>query len=321
MTIPKVFNNFPFKPTPIDYLGRISEKLNIKLWCKRDDFFHASGSGSKARKLKYILASAKQNGHNAVVTAGGIQSNHVRATALMCAELGWKSIMIIHDKKPLSNVFDGNLKLTKLAGADIRFVDKKDVSSKMDSAVLELTNQGDNPLYIWGGGHCAEGSYAYYDAIKEVKNQLNEEDYPDYIIHASGTGTTQAGIELGCRIFLPNCRVIGISVAREKTRGINIISDSITELGTYLGIEDIPDDTIIFDDRWMGEGYESTYPELLRTIEWAAKTEGLILDPTYTGKAFHALIKMVENGEIPKNSKVLFWHTGGLLNLMSSQQI
>jgi len=321
MPIHKKFNNFPYETTPINYFSKISEELNVKFWCKRDDFFYMTGSGNKARKLKYILASAKKNGNNAVVTAGGIQSNHVRATALMCAELGWKSIMIIHDKQPPNTILDGNLKLTNLVGSEIRYVDKNNVSSEMDNAMQELTNQGYNPLYIWGGGHCAEGSYAYYEAIKEVKNQLTKENYPDYIVLASGTGTTQAGIELGCKVFLPNCKVIGISVAREKKRGVAAINDSIIELGNCLGIDIGSPDSILFDDRWVGDGYESTYPELLKTIQWAAKTEGLILDPTYTGKAFHALIKLIENKEITTNSKVLFWHTGGLLNLMSSQQI
>ena len=312
-------SKFDFNPTNIDYKQQISKELNINLFCKRDDLFAFTGGGNKARKLQYILAQAKEQGYNAIVTAGGNQSNHLRAVAIFAAQLGWKAILIVHDSKP-NGLYSGNLKLSELVGAEIRFIDKKHVSESMDKAMNDLKAEGFNPLYIWGGGHSIEGSYAYYEAVKELKSQISNEAI-DYILLASGTGTTQAGIEVGCKIFYPTCKVIGVSISRDSETGKKAILESMTQLNGFLGNPiDIPED-IFFDDNWRGEGYEDVYPDLIETIKWAAKTEGLILDPTYTGKAFHALRNYVSKGVIPQNSNVVFWHTGGLLNLMASDVI
>lgn len=310
---------FDFSPTKIEEKKRISKELNINLICKRDDLFSFTGGGNKARKLYYILAEAQKKGYNAIVTAGANQSNHVRATAIFATQLGWKTIMIIHDLEP-NGTYSGNLKLTKLVGAELRFVNKENVAQSMDKAMNDLRNEGFNPLYIWGGGHCLEGSYAYYEAVKELKSQIGSQTI-DFIVLASGTGTTQAGIEIGCRRFFPKCKVMGVSVARDPERGKKAVLESMIELNDFLSNPvDIPED-IFFDDTWKGDGYEGIYPELLETIHWAARTEGLILDSTYTGKAFHALRNYVSKGIIPENSNVVFWHTGGLLNLMASDVI
>jgi len=292
--------------------------LASKVFVKRDDLYPLTGGGNKARKLNYIINRHRLEDLNAIVTAGGNQSNHLRATAIWAAKLGWKLICIIHDIKP--EYITGNLKLLTLTGAELRFVKKADVKDAMDTGMEDLRKDGFKPLYIWGGGHCLEGALAYYDAVKELKRQLKQIK-PDYLFVASGTGTTQAGIEIGIRQFYPECKVIGVSVARESNRGKMAILESMAELNSFLGFPiKLPND-VEFDDSWIGDGYESTYPELLDTIRWAASTEGLILDPTYTGKAFHALKMYVANGDIPSNSNVIFWHTGGLLNLMASNQI
>lgn len=302
--------------TPLKKYPIISKLLNIDLYVKHDDLYSFPGGGSKARKINYILNHDVRKRYNAIVSAGGNQSNHLRVVALNAAMLGWKSIAIIHDIKPKN--FDGNLKITNLAGAELRFVKKNEVKFAMDQAMIELKNEGYNPLYIWGGGHCVEGAYAFYEAVKETKNQIGEND-PDFIFVASGTGTTQAGIEIGIRTFFPRCQVVGVSVARLKNRGEKAIYESMIELNNYLKKEFLKIEKIIFDDDYIGDGYESVYPELIETIKWSAKTEGLILDPTYTGKAFYALKKYIANGAVPKKSKVLFWHTGGLLNLLASK--
>lgn len=304
--------------TPVIFLKSISKILEINIYVKHDDLYPLPGGGSKARKLNYILNEDVRKNYNAIVTAGSNQSNHLRATALWAAKLGWKIICVIHDNEP--NIYEGNLKIVKLTGAELRFVQKIEVKEAMDKAMLDLSNEGYKPFYIWGGGHCVEGALAYYEAVKELKGQLMDVD-PDFLFLASGTGTTQAGIEIGVRRFIPGCKVIGISVAREKTRGKRAILESMNVLNTYLCNPINVPDNIEFDDNWIGNGYEGTYPELIDTIKWAAKTEGLILDPTYTEKAFHALKMYANNGIIKPNSNVVFWHTGGLLNLMATHQI
>jgi len=305
-------------PTLLKYYSNVSEKLSIKVYVKHDDLYPLPGGGSKARKLNYILNEDIRKNYDAIVTAGSNQSNHLRATALWAAKLGWKLICIIHDNEP--DIYEGNLKIVKLTGAELLFVQKSEVKEAMDKAMLDLSNEGYKPFYIWGGGHCVEGALSYYEAVKELKDQLNDLK-PDFLFVASGTGTTQAGIEIGVRQFLPGCKVIGISVARDEQRGKDAILESMSLLNKYLGNPITMPDDIEFDDNWMGSGYEATYPELIDTIKWAAKTEGLILDPTYTAKAFHALRMYVKNEIIKPNSNVVFWHTGGLLNLMATRKI
>lgn len=311
--------NEKHQETPVQYYEKISKIIGVNLFVKHDESIQYYGGGNKARKIKYIIKDMK-NKANAIVTAGGLQSNHVRATAIQCAELGWKSIMIIHAEEPKCEYYEGNLKIAKLCGAEIRFVDKKDVSKEMDRAMSDLKGWGYQPFYIWGGGHCVMGTYAYYEAVKEVKSQLSRGIYPNYIVLASGTGTTQAGIIAGCNNAFPNTKVFGISVARKKERGTNIIQEAIKEFYKYFQIE-YTNQNIHFDDSFIGDGYESIYPELIGAIKWAARTEGLLLDPTYTGKAFYGLMEYVRIGIIPKGANVLFWHTGGLLNLIANKSI
>lgn len=304
--------------TPIKFIKNINKNLGINICVKHDDLYPLPGGGSKARKLNYILNEDIRKNYDAIVTAGSNQSNHLRATALWAAKLGWKLICVIHDDEP--DIYEGNLKIVKLTGAELRFVQKTEVKDAMDKAMVDLSYEGYKPFYIWGGGHCVEGALAYYEAVKELKEQLMGVK-PDFLFVPSGTGTTQAGIEIGVRQFLPGCKVIGISVARDKQRGKEAILESMNTLNNYLGKPiNMPGD-IEFDDSWIGSGYEATYPELIETIKWAAKTEGLILDPTYTGKAFHALKMYVKNEVIKPKSDVVFWHTGGLLNLIATNQI
>ncbi|HIF9078780.1 TPA: 1-aminocyclopropane-1-carboxylate deaminase/D-cysteine desulfhydrase [Photobacterium damselae] len=300
--------------TPLYKDENLSKLLDINLFIKRDDLYPICGGGNKGRKSDYILKDCKTKGYNAVVTCGGAQSNHVRATAIRCKELGLECTIIIHDDQP--KVLSGNYLLLKMLDVNIVHCQMENISKVMDSEIDILKDKGFNPLYIFGGGHCFEGTKAYYDAVIEVKEQLHNIQI-DYIIHASGTGTTQAGIHCGAKHIYPECKVIGISVARNKKRGEEVILESVNELIHRLNLPSEYCDNINLDDKYTCGGYEKTCNELLSTIDLVANKSGLILDPTYTGKAFFGLMKMIENSDIKKGSNVIFWHTGGLLNLMS----
>lgn len=312
------FDCFQFNSTPLTEISRLNSKLGVKLLIKRDDLFEITGGGSKGRKLKYILKKAINQGCNSIVTAGGIQSNHVRATALMSSELSMSVAAIIHDKKPTE--YYANLKLTSLSGAKISFVEMKNVKYSMDQEVNNFIKNGFKPFYIWGGGHSIEGTFAYYNAVLELKSQLKDL-VPDFIVVASGTGTTQAGIEVGVKQLFPKCKVLGVSVAREKAKGTKVIIESANDLIGQLnnGIESI--EKVFFDDSKMGKGYEDTFPSLIDLIHNMANEYGLILDPTYSGKAFFGLTQYIKDGIIPVGSTVIFWHTGSMLNLLASKTI
>jgi len=300
--------------TPLEEKEHLSNHLGIELYIKRDDYFPMSGGGNKARKIWYIVDYAIKNGYDALVTNGGIQSNHARAAALAAAEKGLKCKLVLHGDKRKAHKLEGNLLLMHLADADIEVVPLSQLSEAMDRSMEELRAKGLNPLYVWGGGHCVQGALAYYEAVKEFNKQARNWQ-PDYVLFASGTGTTQAGLSVG--FADRNTKVIGVSVAREKERGEVVIRSAVDEIADYLEISKNID--IDFRDDWIGDGYEKFDHTVIENIKIAAKYDGLILDPTYTGKAFTGLVDMVKSGEIEKGSKVLFWHTGGILNLMASE--
>jgi 1-aminocyclopropane-1-carboxylate deaminase/D-cysteine desulfhydrase-like pyridoxal-dependent ACC family enzyme/methionyl-tRNA formyltransferase len=293
------------------------EKLQVSgvdVRCKRDDLYPAVGGGNKARKIQYILQYAVENGFNALVTNGGLQSNHARATALACAESGMHCSLVLHTECPDEvRHLVGNLMLMEMSGAELQYCKLRDLKEAMDQEMDRLRSEGYQPLYIWGGGHCIQGSIAYFEAAREAQRQCGDW-VPDYIVHASGTGTTQAGLIAGYA-DLPT-KIIGISVARESDRGVSVIEKSLSELGDYLKI-DLSEQSVDFRDDWIEGGYEAISDRLLESVDQAAR-KGLILDPTYTGKAFLGMNELIQAGEIPRGSKVLFWHTGGLLNLLSS---
>jgi 1-aminocyclopropane-1-carboxylate deaminase/D-cysteine desulfhydrase-like pyridoxal-dependent ACC family enzyme len=302
--------------TPLRYYSRLSDQLGVDLWVKHDDMFAIAGGGNKARKLQHILAEGFREGYDSLVTTGSYHSNHVRAASLMAAQLGWHSRVVIHDvprEKP-----EGNMLLATLAGAEISYCLREEVASAMNQAMDELSRRGRKPLYIWGGGHCLEGGIAYYQAAKELSSQFNElSSSPDYIFVASGTGTTQAGLHAGSAEFLVSTKVVGISVAHSRERGMELVSNSVDELKkeTKAGKSD---QEICFDSEFLSGGYGKFDKELSAIIRWAAEVEGLLLDPIYTGKAFRGMCAYVRSSRVPTGSKICFWHTGGIFNLMSS---
>jgi len=213
--------------TPLEEKEHLSNHLGIELYIKRDDYFPMSGGGNKARKIWYIIDYAIKNGYDTLVTNGGIQSNHARAAALAAAEKGLECKLVLHGDTGKAHKLEGNLLLMYLADADIEVVPLSQLSEAMDSSMEELRAKGLNPLYVWGGGHCVQGALAYYEAVKEFNKQAGNWE-PDYVLFASGTGTTQAGLAVG--FADRNIKVIGVSVAREKERGEAFVRSAVDEL-------------------------------------------------------------------------------------------
>lgn len=299
--------------TPLHFNEKISDELNVELYIKRDDLYPVSGGGNKGRKAQYILEKCISDGCNAVVTCGGIQSNHTRVTAIRCKELGLECTIVIH-AKPRGKA-SGNLQLLELLGVRIVYCEMKDVASVMDAEMLRWSSIGYSPFYIWGGGHCYEGTLAYFDAVKEVKEQTDIQF--DAVFVASGTGATQAGLHCGFKHYFPNAQVYGISVAREQQRGYEAVKSSVVEFYKYKNLDATYLDDIIFDDSANCGGYEQVNTELQSVIKSVATKSGIILDPTYTGKAWLGMENIIRNNVIKSEAKILFWHTGGLLNLMA----
>lgn len=292
-------------------VSKVSAELSVEIYVQDDSYFPAYGGGSKARKIIPFLEEAELLGCNAVVTAGAANSNHAKVVALACAQKRWSCTVVVHDTEDYSK---GNLLLMKMAGAKLVFTSLSQVGPVMEQEMESFRQSGLNPYYIYGGGHALPGYKAYYRAALELAEEYPELK-PDYIVHASGTGGTQAGLIVGFDQVLPDSKVIGVSVARNQTRGATAVIDACRELTEHLGMQPVPEGKVLFKDDWIGGGYGDCYPSLLETIKNFAQNHGLITDPTYTGKALHGLISMIRSGEIEPGSKVLFWHTGGLVNL------
>ena len=286
--------------------------LDIDLWIKRDDLYPIAGGGIKARKIGYIIKKAIEDGHDVIVTNGGPQSNHARAAAILAANFGIKCHLVIVLEPGQEYTNSGNILLMKLSGASIEYTTKDLLALRMDEAISRFSQKGHKPLYIWGGGHCFQGTVAFVDAAIEAQQQCGNWK-PDYLLLASGTGTTQAGLTIG--YANSKTQVIGISVARDAKRGAQVIRECIEDY--YFQTGRIKQELIIqFMDDWVCGGYKKHNDELFRTIEKAAKA-GYFFDPTYSGKALLGLMSLVQDGRIPERSKVLFWHTGGLMNLQA----
>jgi D-cysteine desulfhydrase len=283
----------------------------------RDDLFPFVGGGSKARKAVEYEKYLREKGYNAVVTCGGIQSNHNRAIALMAARNGWKCHLCIQGTKDRFEAEKGNALLCRLSGAECELIDPSDTAVAMDRAMENLTKEGYRPYYVHGGGHDLPGGTCFVDAVKALKEHCDSCDYkPDYIFLASGTGSTQAGIVVGCDLVDWNdVEVVGISVARQHERGKHVIADFANMLSNHYGINKDFKDKIIFNTDYLYGGYEQYTPEMESYLKEVMKCTGLMLDTTYSGKGFYGMMDIIKKENL-QNKNIIFWHTGGLMNLM-----
>lgn len=294
-------------PTPIDFYGEI---MSNNVYVKRDDLTDYALGGNKIRKLEYFLSEALQQKVNYIVTYGAPQSNHCRLTAAVASKFGLKTLLIL--SKTNNPTFNGNYFLFNIFDVEIVWTDINSVSDTIDKELGKLKESGNNPYFIQGGGHGNLGTHAYRVAFDEINRQqcIKGKSF-DYIFHASGTGTTQAGLIAGKLISNSSTNIVGISVARNEVRGREVINASIKDYFKEWDIQkNIPIKDIIFDDTYIGKGYADIYPEIIETIRKVAKKSGILLDPVYTGKAFYGMFEFIKKHEI-MNKDILFIHTGG----------
>lgn len=279
----------------------------------RDDIYPFIGGGSKARKAVYYEAYLSQYGYDAVVTCGGIQSNHNRAIALMAARNGWKCHLCIQGSEERFFQEKGNALLDRLSGAECELIKPEETSMAIDRAISRLTDDGYKPYYCHGGGHDLPGGIAFVDAIKELTKYTEK---PDYIFLASGTGSTQAGIVVGLdRVGWSDVKCIGISVARQYERGKQVIATFANMLADHYGMLEQYDERIIFNTDYLFGGYERYSSEMKVYLQNVMRDTGLMFDTTYSGKAFYGMMDIIKKHKL-QNKKIIFWHTGGLMNLM-----
>mgnify|MGYP000312484482 CR=1 FL=1 len=296
------------------------ELLNIKqnnARVFRDDLYPSLGGGNKGRKMHNIAKDIALKNANAIVTTGGIQSNHCRAVAIFAAQNNMKCSLVLHGDKERFSIETGNAMIMRLSGAKIIFADDSSkIGSLMDMEMNNYKESGFNPYYIWGGGHTLEGGEAYVNAIGDLYNYTLKENWvPSYIFLASGTGSTQSGILAGLDKFkFTNTKVIGISVARKSEQAELIVKDFYKEICEANNIEINDNEVIVLDDYLCG-GYEQSNNKLNEISNRSILNHGFVLDKTYSGKAFYGMLDYIKKNNIKEN--VLFWHTGGVFNFLA----
>ena len=295
----------------------INESFSHSLMVVRDDIYPFIGGGSKARKAVAYESYLKENGYNAVVTCGGVQSNHNRAMALMCARNGWKCHLCIQGAEERFMNEKGNALLNRLCGAECECIKPEDTSVAMDRAMEKLYSDGYNPFYVIGGGHNLPGGTCFVDAVKDLKRQCDEIGYkPDYIFLASGTGSTQAGIVVGLDLAgWSDVKCVGISVARQYERGKQVIAEFANMLAEHYGLKKDYSDKIIFNTDYLCGGYEKYTPEMENYLIDAMMQTGLVFDTTYSGKGFYGMMQEIRKQHL-EDKNIIFWHTGGIMNIM-----
>lgn len=315
-TIPSI--KIAHLPTPVEALPRLTAELGgPTILVKRDDLTGLAFGGNKTRKLEFLLAEAQANGAHTVLTAGAVQSNHCRQTAAACARLNFACILILSGEQPQAAT--GNLLLDQLFNAEIIWTSSEERDQMLQQAFQNAWEAGRRPYLIPYGGSNTTGATAYVYAIHEL---LTQQYQPDWIVFASSSGGTQAGLVAGAKLFGFNGKVLGISVDESEGKlklGVATLASAVTDLlgeKTNFLAQDI-----LVTDNYRGAGYGVMGAPEIEAIRLFARTEGLILDPVYTGRAAAGMIDLIRLGYFKPDETVLFWHTGGTPAIFSDRYV
>lgn len=297
----------------------IIEKISIpySVFVVRDDLFPFLYGGNKARKALEYETVLKRGGCNAMVTTGGIQSNHCRAIALLAARNNWKCHIVYHGSRDRFMEEGGNAAIVRMTNATYEFVTVDHISSAMDMAMETFRHKGYRPYYVTGGGHDLPGGIAYVKAVDELVVKMKEMGIiPNRIFLPCGTGSTQAGIIVGLsKHGLNNTDVIGISVARSRERAISVTTEFTEMLATNAGLSGSLAHHVHITDRFLFGGYEGTTHQVKQWLGKITKSTGIIFDTTYSGKALWGMKSLIEEHGWA-NDINLFWLTGGIFNAL-----
>lgn len=311
-------------PTKIEKLEKVSQRLGVEIYVKRDDQTGTELSGNKIRKLEYALYEAKEQGCDTVITCGGIQSNHARATAAACVKLGLKCILYLRSNE--RQAVEGNYFLDELLGAEVRLLpsDKfaKELENIMEDAASEIEKAGGKAYLIPVGASNAIGTLGYYHAFDEISEQEKELGSFDTLVCAVGSGGTYSGLHFANELHNGKKKVIGVPICDDgeyfRGRALEIWEGFSKLIGSNAKM--LPED-MLFLDGYVGRGYALNTPEEMDFLLSISREEGIIFDSVYTGKAFRGLLDALETKHpLFKDSKrILFIHTGGLFGLFAKK--
>jgi D-cysteine desulfhydrase family pyridoxal phosphate-dependent enzyme len=304
-------------PTPIEPMERLARALGggAELWIKRDDCTGLAFGGNKVRKLEYLVAEALAAGADTLITTGGVQSNHARQTAAAAAKLGLGCELVlprlVAGRDPAYET-SGNLLLDAWLGARVRIVERgAEVAPAVDEIEAEIAARGGSAFFIPAGGSTPTGCLGYAHAALELAEQIaaGVAPRPDTIVLAVSSGGTLAGLLAGFEALAP-IPVIAVSVYAPGAKVAPLVRAIADATCAFLDTPPVPDTRLDLRDDWLGPGYGLPSDDLAEALALAARSEGLLLDPVYTGKAFAGFISLIRQGKFAQR-RVLFWHTGG----------
>ncbi len=309
---------FAHLPTPLEPMPALSKLLGgPDLWIKRDDCTGLGGGGNKTRKLEFLMADALEQGADTIITQGATQSNHARQTAAIAAKLGFESHLVLEDRTGYEDAdynYNGNVLLDQLYGAHLRKVPvDTDMNAAMDKLAGELASAGRKPYIVPGGGSNPIGALGYVNAAQELVVQANDRGLRiDYVVHATGSAGTQAGLVTGFSGTRSGIPVLGIGVGPPREAQEQSVFELAGETAEYLGIAGaVQRSDVVANSDYVGDGYGLPTDGMREALRLVARTESVLLDPVYTGKSMAGLIDLIRSGFFEKGQNVVFVHTGG----------
>lgn len=326
--------NLGLKPTPIHKLENISMEYGCEIYIKRDDLIGVGLGGNKVRKLEYLLKDAKDKGAKVVYTNGALQTNHGMLTATCASKLGMKCLLFLKkdDKKEIEKL-SGNLLLDEYIGCDVIFLDVSNISDS-NEANLKFNEEiekhieeykikyslKDEEIYnIPFGGSTPLGILGYSECIKEI---MEQDKGFEYIFSGNGSGGTYGGVFLGCKLYAPNAKAIGVNVMDMPPDKTTFIKGLIDEALNYYDVKvEIDESEMKLLSNSINEGYAIPDQETINFIKKMARTEGIFLDPVYSGKIFNGALKYIDENLKGSGKKILIIHSGGLPGLFNEPMI
>ncbi|EPY5224030.1 D-cysteine desulfhydrase [Klebsiella quasipneumoniae] len=300
-------------PTPLEYLPRLSDHLGREIFIKRDDTTPLAMGGNKLRKLEFLAADALREGADTLITAGAIQSNHVRQTAAVAAKLGLHCVALLEnpiDTRAENYLSNGNRLLLDLFNTQVEMCDAlTDPAAQLDELATRIEAQGYRPYVIPVGGSNALGALGYVESALEIAQQCEDAVEISSVVVASGSAGTHAGLAVGLEQLMPQAELIGVTVSRAVADQLPKVVALQQAVANSLELQ-AKADIILWDD-YFAPGYGTPNEEGMAAVKLLAQLEGILLDPVYTGKAMAGLIDGITQKRFKDEGPILFVHTGG----------
>ncbi|CAM4449347.1 D-cysteine desulfhydrase [Klebsiella africana] len=300
-------------PTPLEYLPRLSDHLGREIFIKRDDTTPLAMGGNKLRKLEFLAADALREGADTLITAGAIQSNHVRQTAAVAAKLGLHCVALLENPigtRAENYLSNGNRLLLDLFNTQVEMCDAlTDPTAQLDELATRIEAQGYRPYVIPVGGSNALGALGYVESALEIAQQCEDAVEISSVVVASGSAGTHAGLAVGLEQLMPQAELIGVTVSRSVADQLPKVVALQQAVANSLELQ-AKAEIILWDD-YFAPGYGTPNDDGMAAVKLLAQLEGILLDPVYTGKAMAGLIDGITQKRFKDEGPILFVHTGG----------